>query len=191
MEDFSGVYDAVRDGNVPVSYTGFAATDLEIEQLQDASVPFLRITPDTAVQHIVVPQDIAQIRKFCDKTGGNSKNPAVDEYCVRCKAHDTTTNSLSLSEKQIHLDLALRLLRHLNSPLFQRRFKLLQQRDTTLEGKQDEKCAPFSTESNSAPVRGGLTGPDVRFLHIEENGSLLASAHQERKRTTGSGASWI
>jgi ankyrin repeat protein len=173
MEDFSGVYDAVRDGDVPVSYTGFVATDLEIEQLQDASGPFLKITQNTEMQHIVAPQDIAQIRNFCDKTNGNSKDPALDEYCVRCRAHDTTTNSLSLSEKQVHLDLALRLLRHLNSPLFQRRFKLLPQRDTTPEGKQDEKCAPASTESNSALVRGRLTGPDVRFLHIEEERFLV------------------
>ncbi|GAB7329970.1 hypothetical protein MBLNU13_g01668t2 [Cladosporium sp. NU13] len=101
MEDFSGVYDADRDGDVPTGYTGLVATELEIQPLRGASGPFLK--------KIVAPQDVAQIRKFCDKMDEKNKDPATDEYCARCKANDTTTDSITLSEKQFHLNMALKL----------------------------------------------------------------------------------
>jgi hypothetical protein len=146
MDDFSGVYDEVRDGDVLTGYAGFDVTNLEIQQLLGASGPFLKITPNHAGQQIVAPQDIAQVRKFCDdKMDETGKDPAIDEYCARCRGHDTTTNSISLSEKQVHLDLALRLVRHLNSPLFQRRFKLLPQRDTTAGQGKDDNSGSINT----------------------------------------------
>ena len=170
MEDFSGVYDTDRDGDVPSGYTGLVAADLEIQQLQGASGPFLKTTPNKLKQQIFAPQDVAQIRKFCNRTDKNNSDPAIDDYCARCRAHDTTTDSITLSEKQIHLDMALKLVRYLNSPLFQRRFKLLLRRDskdTAMEQSKDETCAAINTQRPSVLVRGALTGPDVRSLRLE------------------------
>ena len=118
MEDFSGVYDTDRDGNVLTGYTGFIATDLEIQQIKGASGPFLNFTTNAAMQQIVAPQDVAQIQRFCEKKKENSNDAAVSGSCARCEARDTTTSTITMSEKQIHLDLALKLVRHFNSPLF-------------------------------------------------------------------------
>ena len=168
MEDFSGVYDTDRDRDVPSGYTGLVAADLEIQQLQGASGPFLKTTPNKLKQQIVAPQDVAQIRKFCDKTDGNNRDTAIDEYCARCRAHDTTDNSITLSEKQVHLEMALKLVRHLNSPLFQRRFKLLLRRDSKdTSMNQSKDGAAINTQPPPVLVRGALTGPDVRGLRLE------------------------
>lgn len=176
LEDFSGVYDADRDGDVSNGYTGLIATELEVQQLQGASGPFLKITPNREKQQIVAPQDLTQIRKFCDKTGEIRKDSATDEYCTRCRAHDSTAHSVAMSEKQVQLDMALKLVRHLNSPLFQRRFKLLPRRDskdTAMQRNKDGTCAVNNDQPPSVIVRGALTGPDVRALRLEKGRFLV------------------
>lgn len=185
MEDSSGVYDTDRDGDVPSGYTGLIATDLEIQQLQGASRPILKTTPNKSKQQIVAPQDVAQIREFCNRTDKDNSDPAIDEYCARCRAHNTTTDSITLSEKQVHLNMALKLVRHLNSPLFQRRFKLLlrDSKDTAMEQSKDGTCAAINTQPPPVLVHGALTGPDVRGLRLEGRflvGECVSNPQEDR-----------
>jgi ankyrin repeat protein len=125
VESFSGVYDRHRNGDVLDGYAGFIATDLEMRQLQGASGPFLKIAPNMAKQQIVAPQDLVQIRKFCDHGNENTRQLAIDEHCARCRADAASVHTMELTEKQIHLDLALTLVRHMNNRTFQKRFGLL------------------------------------------------------------------
>jgi ankyrin repeat protein len=136
VEAFSGIYEAGRDGDVPDGYAeifGYQATELELQQLQGASGPFLKITTNTANEHIVSPQDYTQIQKFCDQASKADALGAVHthKHCARCKVNLDSEHKLELTERQVHLDLALKLVRHLNNPLFQKRFKLVSMDDST------------------------------------------------------------
>jgi ankyrin repeat protein len=153
VESFSGVYDGLRTGDVLDGYSGVMATELELLQLQGASGPFLKIAPNAAKQQIVTCQDLAQIRKFCEHTDEGTGNPAADEHCARCQANTSSAPSLELNEKQIHLDLALTLVRHLNNPTFQKRFGLLPRKvskDVPTNATQSSEDEGY--ESTNSPV---------------------------------------
>lgn len=162
IDAFSGVYDGDRDGDVPADYAetyGYRSTDLELQQLLGASGPFLKVTPNLAKDQIVVLQDSAQIRKFCSHADTDSESAAIAHghtHCARCKGSLQSTHSLGLmTKKQIHLDLALELVRHLNNPLFQKRFDLLSPEDAETteaveQGTPDDE-GYASTRATPAP----------------------------------------
>ena len=154
IEAFSGIYEAGRDGDVPNDYAeqfGYKATELELQQLHGASGPFLKITTNIANEHIVSPQDYVQIQKFCDQPNQEShglNTLHTHKHCARCKVSLDSTYRLELTERQVHLDLALKLVRHLNNPLFQKRFNLL-----PTSGSQD---LAMETEQRSGQLDGVL-----------------------------------
>jgi ankyrin repeat protein len=140
VEAFSGTYEAGRDGNVPNNYSvtlGYKATELEEQQLFHASGPFLKVTVNSAKEQIVTPQDYVQIRQFCnpqDQKSDGLETANTHKHCEKCRTGlDSTrsTRQLELSERQVHLDLALKLVRHLNNPLYQKRFNLLPKKSST------------------------------------------------------------
>ncbi|KAM0694964.1 hypothetical protein Q7P36_005320 [Cladosporium allicinum] len=171
MEAFSGAYGAGRDGDVPNNYAerlSYNVTKLELEQLQDASGPFLKVTRNLKEDHIVSPSDYVQIRQFCDQAGEKSGNPEAahtHEYCVKCRANLDSSHRLELPEKQVHLDMALQLVRHLNNPLFQKRFGLL-----------------LKDRSESSQVLAKETDPSDEDLHAAIEGDINAT---EQKKDTG------
>ena len=100
------------------------ASELDKKQLTDASGPFLWLDRKrSSGSYFVNLQDPAQIRDFCLQSSdeGTTETHADGEICVRCKKAVAEHKTLSISEKEAHLDIALACLRSLNSPVFQRR----------------------------------------------------------------------
>jgi ankyrin repeat protein len=98
--------------------------ELEIEQLRDASGPFLRLEHESRTDdYFVNLQDPPRIREFCLHAVDDAalESHKDDEYCARCKGALSESKSLTVSPKEGHLALALTCLRHLNNPVFQRR----------------------------------------------------------------------
>jgi ankyrin repeat protein len=173
IEAFSGVYEADRDGEVPDDYAekfGYTATELELKQLLDACGPFLKITTNLAHEHIVTPQDYVQIRQFCNQQDHKSEDieaARTQKHCAKCRATLDSTHQLELSERQVHLDLALKLVRHLNNPLFQKRFELLPE-DSSGSSQNDpadeNSHAEIEDDSNTSE-QDGDTGSEIRDRH--------------------------
>ena len=147
VEAFSGAYEAGRDGEVPDNYAerfGYKATELELQQLQDASGPFLTITINMNYEHIVSPKDYAQIQKFFDRPAQklDDLEPAhTHKHCAKCRADLDSSHRIELTERQVHLDLALKLVRHLNNPFYQRRFDLIP-KDSSQSSDLDKTTGP-------------------------------------------------
>lgn len=109
---------ALADSEFPQS------SELEIEQLQDARGPFLRLEFEAwSGHHLVQLQDPPQIRDFClgsDETNSQTLDNEA-HVCTRCMLATTATNTLTFSPKEGHLKLALDIMRTFNNPVFQRR----------------------------------------------------------------------
>ena len=107
IEAFSGTYQAGRDGEVPNDYAfrlGYNATALELQQLLDASGPFLKFTINAAQENIVTPQDYVHIRQFCNQQDQESDGLGAsntDRHCKKCTADIDSTHRLKLTEKQV------------------------------------------------------------------------------------------
>ena len=98
-------------------------TDLEIAQLRDASGPFLRVEQQNGSgEYFVNLQDATRVWDFCVNTSHEADDQSHDgnHICARCKSDLQESKTLSLSEKDGHLDLALLCLRAMNNPVFQR-----------------------------------------------------------------------
>ena len=169
IEAFSGTYQAGRDGEVPNDYAfrlGYNATALELQQLLDASGPFLKFTINAAQENIVTPQDYVHIRQFCNQQDQESDGLGAsntDRHCKKCTADIDSTHRLKLTEKQVHLDLALELVRHLNSPLFQKRFELLpgDSSGSSHSDPADESPQEKTEDNGNATKQDEETGREV------------------------------
>ena len=149
----------------PIGAAGFQASALEMQQIRRSGGPFLKFWTNRAGEQIVEPVDLQQIKEFCSEPNGTtfSSQDSDSVICAVCKTDIVHTDTLTLVEKQTHLDLALYLLRHLNSSLFQTRFGLLAVQDSeTTEGSAQnaqllEKEQPAETQKTSEEeqVSGG------------------------------------
>lgn len=75
-------------------------------------------------EYFVNLQDAARVRDFClNTTTHKRENGAHEDHqiCARCKSDLHDFKTLSISEKDGHLDMALLCLRAMNNPVFQRR----------------------------------------------------------------------
>ncbi|KAH7082503.1 hypothetical protein FB567DRAFT_107375 [Paraphoma chrysanthemicola] len=97
---------------------------LDIEQMQDARGPFLRMElEDWSDYYLVYLQDPPQIRDFCLRAieaNQHAENNGA-HYCASCKAAATVTDTLTIDPKSGHLKLALECMRAMNNAIFQRR----------------------------------------------------------------------
>ncbi|KAF1976169.1 hypothetical protein BU23DRAFT_528521 [Bimuria novae-zelandiae CBS 107.79] len=100
------------------------ASDLQVAQLRDASGPFLRVKQQNGSdEYFVHLQDPARVREFCLSSSHEERTEAHKhgEICARCKSDLQESKTLSISEKEGHLDMAMLCLRAMNNPIFQRR----------------------------------------------------------------------
>jgi ankyrin repeat protein len=100
------------------------APALEIEQLRNASGPFLRLEQTSLdSDYIVTLRDAPLVKEFClhSPDADISEHHKDGEICSRCKSALAESKTLAISPKEAHLELALQCLRHLNNPVFQRR----------------------------------------------------------------------
>ena len=129
MDIFHGVYDTYdgdSDDLDSIKAEFPSPSRLEIEQLRGAGGPFFDITR-TGEESWVSVRDVARVSEFClDKSPNEHKDQHGEgELCARCRGSLSEANTLAISSKDGHLQLALTCLRHLNNPLFQKRAGLL------------------------------------------------------------------
>lgn len=94
-------------------------SSLEAKQLRYAGGPFLQLDNNNLIRL----RNGRQVREFCldideAASGYQGTNHA---RCTQCKASTTMSDSVIISRKKDHLHIALTCLRHLNSPLYQKR----------------------------------------------------------------------
>lgn len=120
-------------------------SDLELEQLRDASGPFLRIDqePQTG-EYLVNLQDRLRVEEFFLHIEDTETEASSQEasFCSRCKSTLASSKMLSISPKEGHLKLALDCVRSLNSPIFQRR--------ATAKEKIPEWSKPLEVEDSES-----------------------------------------
>jgi len=100
------------------------SSKLEIEQLQDAGGPFLRLELEPLGRYCIVNlESPPQIREFClsDKETLSRDSANEAHICTRCMAATSETHALTISPKEGHLRLALDCMRTMNNAVFQRR----------------------------------------------------------------------
>ncbi|KAI0814195.1 ankyrin repeat-containing domain protein [Xylaria sp. FL0064] len=135
MDVFRGTYqtegmgnETLLDGNDDSSFP--LASYLEKSQIEDTQGPFLDLELDDANPSFVSLRNYNQVRDFCIEGANNPQSHErrltdEDHVCSRCGISMSGPKNLIISEKEGHLDIALASLRHLNSPLFQKRAKLM------------------------------------------------------------------
>lgn len=134
LETYSGVYAIEQSENPNISDDEYnqQATALEVQQMSSASGPFLALERMKNGQTVVKLQDARQVRNFCLHAPKSEAIPDdnSDRICESCKSAMKGESSLHVDPKIAHCEIALTLLKNLNSPLFQARFGLLQDPDT-------------------------------------------------------------
>lgn len=158
-------------------------TDLEISQLRDASGPFLRIEQQNGTgEYFVNVQDATRVWDFCVNTTHQADDGSHDEdhICARCKSDLQESKSLSISEKDGHLDLALLCLRAMNNPIFQRRSTAHEEvpqwsrteKEETTQAEADGKT--IAVEDTDAP-----SPPDPETENEQEGASADTKGREE------------
>ncbi|KAK3935765.1 ankyrin repeat-containing domain protein [Diplogelasinospora grovesii] len=155
MDAFQGVYNVAppaaasgSDGDAGKEPReepeGFSKPSrLEIDQLGDASGPFLLLYQDGGPDnHYLYLQDPVEVERFC--VGSGEKDATAEEkhcgeqLCARCKSALPTSTTISVTHKEGHLQMALTCLRHLNNPLFQKRAGLVRKGDASQAASKAE-----------------------------------------------------
>jgi ankyrin repeat protein len=151
--------------------TGFRKSQtLEIEQLRNASGPFLRLEQTTGDQinadteYTVTLRDAPLLKEFCmhSSDAESSGHVTNGEVCARCKSALNESRTLSISPKEAHLRLALACLRSLNNPVFQRRVTANARvpQWSTAESQQDSDSKELSNEAPA--INDEATEPNVQ-----------------------------
>jgi hypothetical protein len=148
---------------------------LEIEQLRNASGPFLRIeqtTPDPDqpvpdTDHFVSLRDAPLVREFCmhaSKADPSSNHAQNGEICARCKSALNESKTLEVSPKEGHLQIALKCLRNLNNPVFQRRAtskETVPQWSAADASSESHAQAPSPTEESTVDDKATTSSDDT------------------------------
>ncbi|KAF2718690.1 ankyrin [Polychaeton citri CBS 116435] len=121
MEAHSGIYLTDVDMGADEDYQQSVVSKLEVEQLEEASGPFLRNWRNAGGHWYSSPKDIVQIRKFCNSAAEPTNHVHDHALCASCGKDVSNEGQLMLTEKDVHLRVAITLLRHLNNRLFQKR----------------------------------------------------------------------
>ena len=207
MEAFTGEYLVPRDEAIQRiasekeddSYQK-SASELEIAQLKAASGPFLNVWQEYGGQSFVNLKDPYQVKHFClhDAENIKAEEASDDAICPRCKESMNTSRTLSVSEKQGHLDLAITLVRHLNSPLFQQRFNLCltdQEKEAASKNGKSPEDEGYSSESHlegnansagEAATVNGDTSEDREVSHEPNNHDGEQNGEMSTKDVDGS-----
>lgn len=162
IEAYSGTYTVDEPNGtmiVGANDDAYEMTEsaLEMQQIRGASGPFLSTETNEIGQTVIILQNPRQLRMFCQHTAQSQPKPCEENapICDNCKSPMAKSSRLAIDPKVAHYEIALTLLKHLNSPLFQRRFGLLR----------------------SSPVNDGSGDPD----YTETNGATDPSIVRELK----------
>jgi len=149
MDVFHGVYDTPPEDDAEVdTEPGFPPVSrLEVEQLRGAGGPFFDVYQGDDWAVVDLP-DRVRVSDFClDKAPEGHESHDEKALCVRCKGLRSDSDTLAISSKEGHLQLALTCLRHLNHPVFQRRAGLVEKRATETGGTAEPGTAEAGGEN--------------------------------------------
>ncbi|EME42101.1 hypothetical protein DOTSEDRAFT_73017 [Dothistroma septosporum NZE10] len=129
MEAFNGTYSsqpteedlsAVKEDDPKQSH----ASELQMQQLSTAGSAFLSFWKDDFDQCVVGVKDAAQIKQFCLRSTESLARSTTSCFspCAHCKLNMASPQSLSFSEKEAHLELAITCVQTLCNPLFWKRY---------------------------------------------------------------------
>ncbi|KAK0707798.1 ankyrin repeat-containing domain protein [Lasiosphaeris hirsuta] len=163
IDAFNGVYSVLPATDIDADAeqgSGFPVPSrLEIDQLRRASGPFFEVQQDSisGQDYWVFVKD-AHVSAFCLDSARESheEQHASDSVCARCKESIAEPQTLSISRKEGHLNLALECLRHLNHPLFQKRagllaeIRLLEEPDNVTAQTIEESTVPVEEITQTA-----------------------------------------
>jgi ankyrin repeat protein len=132
----------------------------EVQQLRTAGGPFLDIW-DEEGEWWVSLADVSQARQFCvgrDQPGDDGGDHQVHHgpVCTKCDIPLDRSKALLFSEKELHLEMAISSLRHLNHPSFQMQSGELPDwieellNTAAVPNTQDEAAESNKTEGNAA-----------------------------------------
>ncbi|KAK0644158.1 ankyrin repeat-containing domain protein [Cercophora newfieldiana] len=169
MDIFHGIYDTPpedddAEADVEPGFPPLAR--LEVEQLRATGGPFFDVYDDGEYALIELP-DRLRVSEFClDKAPEPHEEAHDEELCVRCKGLRSGSDTISISSKEGHLQLALTCLRHLNHPLFQKRANLLEERPATEADDASEPSVVAAADGGN-----GGEGPDADAKGYESDAS--------------------
>jgi ankyrin repeat protein len=131
MDAFTGVYRLSEKSSRGIDATEKKETYAvriadrleEVQQLRTAGGPFLDIWDEEGDWWVSLA-DLSQARQFCvsrNQPGDDHENHQVHHgpVCIKCDIPLERSNALLFSEKELHLEMAIASLKHLNNPRFQ------------------------------------------------------------------------
>ncbi|KAH7070792.1 hypothetical protein BKA63DRAFT_84411 [Paraphoma chrysanthemicola] len=129
MDAYHGTYQprgpkVENEARALVDVSFLNSSILDIEQMQDARGPFLRMESEPWSDYYLVHlQGPPQIRDFClrESTAHQQAETNGAHFCASCKAAATVNDTLTIDPKSGHLKLALECMRAMNNAIFQRR----------------------------------------------------------------------
>jgi ankyrin repeat protein len=131
MDAFTGIYRLSEKSSRGIDATEKKETYAvriadrleEVQQLRTAGGPFLDIWDEEGDWWVSLA-DVSQARQFCvsrDQPGDDHENHQINHgpICIKCDIPLERSNALLFSEKELHLEMAIASLKHLNNPRFQ------------------------------------------------------------------------
>ncbi|KAI9796865.1 MAG: hypothetical protein M1833_005914 [Piccolia ochrophora] len=144
MDDHSCAYAEGVEGGDGNPYDADGDQGICDQIRKAGSGTFLEVTDDNivSVRHTTVKEFFLKPEQPVDKDADLCDN---DASCPKCRSKATMHNHFTLSEKEGHLRMAITIFRHLNSPLFQRRY-LFKEKS---EHQQAESTSVTDNKSNA------------------------------------------
>ena len=146
-------YDELEDPTVPDE-----AKRLIPDQIREAgSSTFLEVSGNkVTTRHTTVTDFFKRTTPSTDQPGDHCE----DKLCPSCKTRATNDQSWTLTDKEGHLRMAITIFRHLNSPLFRKRY--LPEDPAAGDSaevipKKDDADGPATQGSNESPLAANTT----------------------------------
>jgi ankyrin repeat protein len=192
MDAFQGTYDfpsdteAGDDADVEAEFP--VTSRLELEQLRGATDQFLTLFPEADGTVWVWETDAAALAEYFIKSNaGDNGEPDQDKQqkgveeqddhdrlCIRCGSTLALAKPLYIDPKQVHLQMALTCLRHLNNRLFQRRAGLItagthhEDANPDNPGDDDQESVEGDADQTEPKAQTGAEDAEDKVTTIEE-----------------------
>lgn len=199
MEAHSGIYLVDLDMGSDDDYEVYKAQKNDVAQLNEASSTFLRIYNNSLAEPIAVLKDLAHIRQLCSSSDETASHAEHNHICQRCRSRNAVQGQLTLRQDKVHIRLAIRLLKHLNSPLFQKRYYLSpepENEENVAEGSKAEDDTQEKVEDTETSEAQNIpdeppkddpdaTGSDEAASTERHDGELLVTTDGDAEKLEG------
>lgn len=170
-------YDELEDPTVPAE-----AKRLIWDQIRDAgSSTFLEVSGNTVTtRHSTVTDFFKGTTPSTDQPGDHCE----DKLCPSCKIRAINDQSWTLTDKEGHLHMAITIFRHLNSPLYRKRYlpeDPAAENSAEVIAKKDDTDGPALQGSNESPLAATTTdgAQEAATLRTEASTKMSGSANFE------------